>query len=167
MSEIDLSRLAPSDAVVALRSYPRRYRNALRPIDDDEVIELAHRVGPEGRSSIEILSDVTRTLVVLREALHQISVNPTPVLHAAIVDPTERRWETPAPEDLEEGLTLFADEAMAMADAIDGVSTDGWTRTGTIAGRDTTVSAIDVAREAVRVGRSGLTDIERTLAAVR
>lgn len=167
MSDIDLTRLAPSDAVVALRSYPRRYRNALRPIDDDDVAELAHRVGPEGRSSAEILSDVTRTLVVLREALHQVSVNPTPVLHPAIVDPTERRWETPVPEDLDEGLTLFADEATAMADAIQGVATDGWTRTGTIAGRDTAVSAIDVAREAVRVGHIGLTDIERTLAAVR
>lgn len=167
MSELDLTRLAPSDASAALRSYPRRYRAALLPIGDDDVVELAHRIGPEGRSSIEVLSDVTRTLVVLREALHQISVNPTPVLHAAVVDPTERQWDTPPPDDLDDALTLFADEATAMAAAIDGESAEGWTRTGTIAGSDASVSAIDVARDAVRVGRTGLTTIERTLAAVR
>lgn len=167
MSELDLTRLAPSDASAALRSYPRRYRAALLPIGDDDVVELAHRIGPEGRSSIEVLSDVTRTLVVLREALHQISVNPTPVLHAAVVDPTERQWDTPPPDDLDDALTLFADEAVAMADAIDGESADGWLRTGTIAGSDRSVSAIDVARDAVRVGRTGLATIERTLAGVR
>ena len=54
----------------------------------------------------------------------------------------------------------------ALADAIDHVPADGWTRTGSVAGGGT-VSAIDVVREAVRVGRSGLSDIERTLKAVR
>ena len=44
--------------------------------------------------------------------------------------------------------------------------TDGWTRTGTVAGGGS-ISAIEVVREAVRVGRAGLGDIERTLAAVR
>jgi hypothetical protein len=167
MSDIDLSRLAPSDAVAALRSYPRRYRNLLKPVDDDDVIELAHRVGPDGRSSIEILSDVTRTLVVLRDALHKITVNDTPILHAAVVEPGERQWDTPPPDDVDEALSLFEDEANAMADAIAGVSTDSWTRTGTVAGTGTTVTALDVVRDAVRVGRAGLVDIERTLAAVR
>jgi hypothetical protein len=166
VSEIDLSRLAPSDAVAALRSYPRRYRGALRPIDDDNVEELAHRVGPDGRSSIGILSDVTRTMVILGEALHQISVNPTPVVHAAVIDPAERQWDTPPPEDLADALALFADESNALAEAVDHVPTDGWTRTGTVAGGGS-ISAIDVVREAVRVGRAGLGDIERTLAAVR
>jgi acyl-CoA reductase-like NAD-dependent aldehyde dehydrogenase len=167
MSDIDLSRLAPSDAVAALRSYPRRYRGLLRPVDDDDVTEVAHRIGPDGRSSIEIVSDVTRTFVVLGEALHQINVNPTPVVHAAVVDPAERQWDTPPPEELDDALTMFADEANALAEAVSRVATDAWTRTGTAAGTGAVISAIDVVREAVRVGRAGLTDIERTLDAVR
>ncbi len=167
MSDIDLSRLAPSDAVTALRSYPRRYRALLRPLDDDAVDELAHRVGPDGRSSIEILSDVTRTLVVLGEALHQITVNPTPVLHAAVVDPAERQWDTPPPEELDDALAMFDDEATALAEAASRVPSDGWMRTGAVAGTGAAVSAMEVVREAVRVGRAGLNDIERTLAAVR
>jgi hypothetical protein len=167
MTEIDLSRLSPSDAATALRSYPRRYRALLQPINnDDDVEELAHRVGPEGASAVQLLSDVTRTLVILGEALRQIMVNPTPVVHAAVVDPARRQWDTPPPERLGDALALFTDEATTLADAIDRVPADGWTRTGSIAGGGT-VSAIDVAREAVRVGRSGLADIERTLAAVR
>ena len=102
-----------------------------------------HRVGPDGKSSIEILSDVTRTLVVLGEALHQISVNPTPVLHAAVIDPAERQWDTPPPEDLEEALEFFADEAGNLSEAVGHVPAEAWTRTGTVAGGGS-VSAIDV-----------------------
>jgi hypothetical protein len=167
MTEIDLSRLSPGDAAIALRSYPRRYRALLQPINnDDDLEELAHRAGPDGVSAVQLLSDVTRTLVILAEALHQIMVNPTPVVHAAVVDPAERQWDTPPPERLDDAWDLFADEATTLADAIDRVPADEWTRTGSIAGGGT-VSAIDVAREAVRAGRSGLGDIERTLAALR
>lgn len=166
MSDIDLSHLAPSDAVAALRSYPRRYLDVLQPVNDDQTAELAHRIGPDGQSSIQILSDVTRTLVVLGEALHQISVNPTPVVHAAVVDPAERQWDTPPPEDLADALAFFADEAGGLSEAVGHVPAEAWTRTGTVAGGGS-VSAIDVVREAVRVGRAGLSDIEQTLAAVR
>jgi hypothetical protein len=167
MSELDVSRLAPGDAAAALRSYPRRYASLLQPIKDDEDVEaLAHRVGPDGRSAIAILSDVTRTLVVLREALRQIDVNPTPVLHPAVADPERRDWETPPPEQLADALTFFADEATAMADDIDRVSAEGWTRTGTVAD-GAAMRAIDVARESARVGHDGLDDIRRTLDSLR
>jgi len=167
VSELDVSRLSPSDASAALRSYPRRYAALLRPIKDDEDVEaLAHRVGVEGRSPIDIVSDVTRTLVLLSEALHQITVNPTPVLHPAAADAAQRQWESPPPEQLAEVLTLFADQSTALADQIDRVSAKEWTRTGTVAGGDS-LSAIDVVRDAVRTGRAGLTDVERTLGELR
>lgn len=167
MSELDLSRLAPSDAAAALRSYPRRYRSLLQPIKDDESAEeLAHRAGPDGESSIQLLSDATRTLVVLAEALHQITVNPTPVVHAAVVDPAQRQWEMLPPDRLDDALTLFTDEARGLADAIERVPAGEWIRTGSVAGGGS-VSALDVVREAVRVGRQGLGDIERTMAVVR
>jgi hypothetical protein len=167
VSSLDVSRLGPKDAAAALRSYPRRYRALLQPgPDDDQAEELAHRVGPDGESSMQLLSDTTRTLVILAEALHQITINPTPVVHPAVIDPAQRQWEALPPERLDDALTLFTDEATGMAEAIDGVATDSWTRTGTVAGGDT-VSALDVAREATRVGHDGLNAIERTLRAVR
>jgi hypothetical protein len=167
MSELDLTRLSPKEAAVALRSYPRRYRGLLQPIaGDDDSEEIAHRVGPDGRSSIEMLSDVTRTLVLLGEALRQITINPTPVVHAAVVDRALRQWDAPPPERLDDALALLSDEATNLADAIERVSPDSWTRTGTAAG-GAAVTALEVVRDAVRVGHDGLVDIETTLRAVR
>jgi hypothetical protein len=167
VSDLDVSRLAPSDAAVALRSFPRRYRAAIQPVkDDDDVEELAHRVGPDGRSAIQILSDVTRTLVVLADALRQITVNDTPVVHAAVVDPALRHWDAPPPERLDDALVIFDDEATSLADAVDRVPVDAWTRSGSVAGGGS-VTALTVVRDAVRDGRQGLEEIVRTLAAVR
>jgi hypothetical protein len=167
MSELDLTRLSPKEAAVALRSYPRRYRSLLQPIaGDDDAEEIAHRVGPGGRSSVEIVSDVTRTLVLLGEALRQITINPTPVVHAAVVDPTQRQWDTPPPDRLDDALAMFTDEATKLADAVDRVPTDSWTRSGNAAGGDA-VTALEVVRDAVRVGHDGLAGVEQTLRAVR
>ena len=103
---------------------------------------------------------------LLGEALRQITVNPTPVLHAAVIDPALRQWDTPPPERLDDALAYFDSETSSLADAIDHVPVDSWTRTGSVAGGGS-VTAITVARDAVREGRKGLEDIERTLAAVR
>jgi hypothetical protein len=167
MSELDLTRLSPKEAAVALRSYPRRYRELLQPVaGDDNAEELAQRVGPTGRSSIDILSDVTRTFVLLGEALRQITINPTPIVHAAVVDPNQRQWDAPPPDRLDEALALFRDEATALADAVDRVPTEAWTRSGNAAGGEA-VTALDVVRDAVRTGHAGLVDVEATLRAVR
>jgi hypothetical protein len=167
MPALDLSRLVPGDAAAALRSYPRRYREAVEPISDDEdVDELAHRVGPDGRSAIDVVSDVTRTWVVLREGLRQITVADTPVLHPAVVDPAQRQWEMPPPDSVDETLALLSDEAQAFAEAVDRVSAPSWARSGSVPGGERT-TALDLAREAVQVGRDGLTAVESALHAAR
>jgi hypothetical protein len=164
---MDLSRLAPSDASAALRSYARRYREQLAPLAaDEDVEELAHRIGPEARSVIEIVSDVTRTLVLLHEAERQITINDTPVLHPAVCDRTQRHWDASPPERLDDALGLLVDTCTPFAGDVDRVGADSWARTGTIAGGGS-VSAIDVVREAVQVGHDGLDAVARTLAAVR
>ena len=45
MDTKDVAKLSPSDAAVTLRSLPRRFRAALRPVDDDNLDEFAGRVG--------------------------------------------------------------------------------------------------------------------------
>src|SRR4029077_10234551 len=54
MSPLDLSQLSGPDAVVALRSYPRRFREALAPVPDDpDIDELVHRISPDGTATID------------------------------------------------------------------------------------------------------------------
>jgi hypothetical protein len=84
-----------------------------------------------------------------------------PVLPAAITDAGARQWEHPA-DDLEGELTLLADEALALADRIDGAAAGQWTESSTVVG-GTEMTALDLARESVRAGITGLRATERAL----
>lgn len=167
MNALDLSNLTPSDAVVALRSYPRRYRAALAPVDDDESIEeLAARVGPDGHSAVELATDTVRTWTVLGQALHQLLVADTPVIHPAVLDASQRHWDAPVVETVDSVLEQLGDGAGELADEIERMSAEQWKRRATAAG-GASVGALDLAREAVRVGHDNLAAVERTLAALR
>ncbi len=164
---IDLSRMSPNDAVAALRSYPRRFRSVLAPIADDENIEeMAQQAGPDGQSAVEITADVVRTWTVLHEALRQIQVADTPVVHAAVLDPFQRQWEAPVRDTVASVLAHLEDEATSFADDVASTATGEWTRTADVAGGGS-VTALDVVREAVRVGHDDLEAVERTLASLR
>ena len=164
---IDLSRMSPNDAVTALRSYPRRFRSVLAPIADDENIEeMAQQAGPDGQSAVELTADVVRTWSVLREALRQIQVADTPVVHAAVLDASQRQWEAPVNETVESVLAQLDDEATELADMVASTASAEWTRTADVAGGGS-VTALDVVKEAVRVGHDDLDAVERTLQAVR
>lgn len=164
---IDLTRLSPNDAATALRSYPRRFRSAFAPVDDDENLEETARAeGPDGVSAISAASDTVRTWQMLGEALRQIRVADTPIVARAVIDPAERDWETPGPDTVAEVLALLDEGAIALADAAGAMAGDQWTRSADVS-EGGSVTAIDVVKEAVRVGHDGLEQVERTLAAVR
>ena len=60
---LDVSRLSPSDAVAALRSYPRRFRSLLTSFDEDErPDDLVHRAGADGLSAVDHADHVARSL---------------------------------------------------------------------------------------------------------
>jgi hypothetical protein len=164
---IDLTNLSPNDAVAALRSYPRRFRSALAPVAEDEGLEdLAQQVGPDGQSAVELTADLVRTWTVLREALRQIQVADTPVVHAAVIDASQRHWEAPVSESVAGVLELLDDKATALADDVAAVPSHQWGRSAEVAGGGT-VTALEVAREAVGAGHDQLVAVERTLAALR
>lgn len=166
MSGLDLSRESPGDIVVTLRSLPRRFREALAPAEQGEDVDaLAQVVGPDGMSALDHLADTGRTLALLSGALDEVRSGRQPVLHAAVTDPGVRHWETAA-TDLDGELALLADEANGLADKIERVSADEWKQVGRVAGGGE-LTALDLAREAVRVGIDGLHGVERTLAAAR
>lgn len=167
MSVPDVSQLAAPDAVVALRSYPRRIRAAVLPLADDPTVEaLAERVGPEGHSAVDIVVAVTNTWVLLAQALRQILVSDEPVLHAGVLDPSEREWDPPPGTSADGALDRLGDEATVLADAVDGVASRDWSRTGTVAGGGS-ITAIDLVRESVRVGAQGLADAQAAIRAAR
>lgn len=165
--------LSPSDAAVAVRSFPRRFRGVLARPDDatDDAAqadpdELARRVGPDGRSAADHLLAADGVLALLDRALEQVRSDDDPALHPAVRDLGGAWWDdehTPLPALLDQ-LDQTADRAAAR---IDDVPTDDWARQVRVADADATVGVLDVVREAVDVVAGHLRSAERTIAAVR
>ena len=107
---------SPSDAAVALRSFPRRFRSVLQPIDDDHVDEWAHRVGTSGTSAFDHLVQASRGVTVLHQALRQaLNASEPPTLPPAVLDESARAFDTSQGSSVDAELELLADEAEAMA----------------------------------------------------
>jgi hypothetical protein len=164
----DLSRLSVGDAEVALRSYVRRYGAELRAVEgDDRADEIANRFGPGGESALDVVSDVTRTIGLLDHELHEVLTRDDPVLHPATADERQRRWDTPGSETIDEALTFLGHEIDQLLSTMSMVDTgDDWSRSGTAAGGGR-LSALDLVKEAVRVGADGIDRVARILTAVR
>lgn len=162
---MDTSSVSPGDAAVTMRSLPRRYGSALAGAADEDTHELATRTGPDGASALDHLAAAARGTTLLHQALKQVLQQDDPVLVPAVTDPGARAWEHPT--DLEGELALLAEEAPAMADTIDGAHGKDWARTATVAGGGGEVSALDVAREAVRTGIDHLKAAEAAMAEAR
>ena len=154
MSGLDVSRLSPEDIVAALRSYPRRFREVLTSVEPHEVPSEA----------IEHADHVARSLAMLGEAMRQVLVRDDPILMGAVTDDSQREWAHAGAWSIDDALAFLDMEAHALADAVADVpSSDAWTRRGTVAGSRQSVSALDVAREAVRTGSDHLRAAERLL----
>jgi hypothetical protein len=173
VSSLPTDNLSPSDAAVAVRSFPRRFRGVLaRPGDDAaeaagaDPDELARRIGPDGRSAADHLIAADGVLVVLDRALEQVRSDDDPVLHPAVRDLRGTWWD-----DEQAPLPALLDRldqtAARCADRIDRVPADDWARQARVADSDATVGVIDLVREAVDVVAGHLRSAERSIAAVR
>jgi hypothetical protein len=167
MSSLDLSNLSGSDAVAALRSYPRRFRAAVAAIrDDPNAEELAHRIGSGGHSAVDVVLNTKNTWILQGRALHDALVNDEPVLHAGVVHASQREWAALPDDTVGDALAQLDEEAAAVADAVERIHGPDLTRTANVAGGGT-VTVLDLIREAVRTGAEGLRDVETTLASIR
>ena len=166
MAGPDVSHLSADDATVALRSFPRRFRSALAVGDDEDVEELAQRVGPDGASAVDHLVDATSSLMLLGRALHQLVRTDEPLLHPAVGDPTQRQWDPPPGLDVAALLGMLDDEAVELADEVERVGSQDWSRSGRVADGGE-LSALDVVREAVRTASVDLAGVESAMAAAR
>ena len=145
--------MAPEDCEAALRSYPRRFRELFESVDEED---LPHE-------AVEHADHVARSVAMLNEAMRQVLVQDNPTLLPAVTDDGAREWSHAGSSSVDDVLAFLTMECNAMADAVADVPSEAWTRRGTVAGSGASVSALDIAREAVRTGADHLRAAERTI----
>ncbi|CAN5690684.1 hypothetical protein BH24ACT3_BH24ACT3_14070 [soil metagenome] len=168
--------LSPSDAEVALRSLPRRFRTVFAAAGDDgpdepaDPDDVAARVGPDGHSALDHLVHAARTIALLDRALEQLVDESSPTLHPAVADEAGRDWSDAPLRSVDDGLAELTAAAEAMAARFAGVAADDWQRSAPVAGGasgGTAVGALDVLGDAVGTAVARLKAAERTLREVR
>ncbi|MCC5953557.1 MAG: hypothetical protein JJU45_15810 [Acidimicrobiia bacterium] len=162
----DLAQMTPGDASVAMRSFPRRFREILARHDDGDLAELVERSDAAGRCALDLIADTVSTIAFLERSLEKILREDHPTLHPAVVDPGERHWERPADVALDGVLDMLDDACADAARTADAVSLRDWARPGrTPDGRH--VTALDLLREMAKVGSENIRSVDAVLAAVR
>jgi hypothetical protein len=157
----------PADAVVALRSLPRRYRALFAGLGDDESPDaLARRVGAGGRSALDHIATTSRTLTTAHRTLEQVLVSDDPRLDPVDADTHEREAEMQPGGRLEERLSGLQVDSDRLADRSEHLSADDWSRQGRY-DDGTTVTAADVVWHAVDKAVEGLKSAEQTLKEAR
>jgi hypothetical protein len=164
---MDLSKLAPSDIVVALRGLERRYRGLFAGLSEDESPDdVAHRVAG-GWSPIEHIVAGAWGISAADRALAAVLTGDSPVLDPTDVDPAARPKPGAVTGTVHERLAELGLEANAAADRIEATNARDWTRTGVVGGTGRTLTALDLAKLAVDAGVSHLRAAQDVLAAVR
>ena len=163
----DQPDLAPADAAVALRSLPRRFREAIAraagtpPPDgagsDDEpaapptdAIEArAHQLGPDGTSPLEQVAATTAELTLFHRATTAVLSGSATPLHPGVVDRRSREWDVPPGLTVDDAVTLLEHEATGYAALVESAAPREWAKSGPVAGGGS-ISAIALVSEAVR-----------------
>jgi hypothetical protein len=163
---MDLSKLTPADAAVALRGFERRYRGLFAGLGDDESPDdVAHRqVG--GWSAIDHVVAAARAIAAADRALAAVLASDDAQVTAEDVGAAPRPHPGSPTGPLHERLAELGFEAVALADRIGGAHADDWRRTATVSGTGRTVTALDVVRAAVDAGVGHLNAAQKVLATV-
>lgn len=152
--------VSPSDAIVAIRSFPRRFRKllqeALLDLDRGEDI-VRHRPGGSW-SALEITAHTRDALHVFDKRMQRLVTEDGPSLAEAELEVRPTSAHEQGAELVLASLLTTADELGRAAAKVSG---DDWTRTGALG--ETQVSALDVLREAVHEGAHHLRDVEQVL----
>jgi hypothetical protein len=167
---MDLSKLAPSDAVVALRSLERRYRSLLTDLDEDDEspYQIAIRPGADGWSALGHVVAAARAIAASSRALSAVLTRTLPRLDPINVDPAARPRPGPPTGTVHERLAELGLEATRLADRAQRVAPAEWNRQGTVDdGSARQITALDIVRAAVDAGITHLGAAKRTLDEVR
>jgi len=164
---LDYDTVSPGDAVVAVRSFPRRYRALLigpDTDDDDPDAVIRRRPEPTTWSALEYSAHVADVLDEISVAVRRIVVEDQPALTSS--DPDRRVAEKNYNAmDRVEVLGWLDLVCAGLGDQIDGVRADDWTRIGRFDWGDR--DALAMTRNAVHEGSHHLRDVQRVLSQVR
>lgn len=154
--------------MVAVRSYPRRYRGLLAAPGPDDPDAPDHvirrRQHPSTWSALEYTAHVADLLDHIGGAIRRITRENEPTL--ALIDNEARAVEQRYNElPLAEVLGWLDLSCADLASVLESTAAGDWTRIGHLPEGDRT--ALDLARTAVHEGSHHLRDVQRVLAAVR
>jgi hypothetical protein len=157
--------MQPPDAVVAVRSLPRRWRGAFAKAGDEEDREalLRRRPAGSGPSASELACRVAEALALLDGHVRRAKVSEQPDLSPADVDPAAVAACAEGPSDAV--LDHLTGAAEALASTLDGVAPGAWLRPATLDGHLTDLRGL--ARAGAHEGTHHLRDVERVLREVR
>ena len=155
--------LAPQDAIQALRSFPRRYREVIGPFIDDEDV-LQRRPDRSTWSALEYTAHVADILEAMTPQLVEIVQKDDPHTDDPLdqdARAVDRGYNDMEPRDVLDWLTRSANTA---AETCAGFSPDDWSRKAEFPYGQREL--IDVVRNMVHEGVHHLRDVERVLRAV-
>ncbi len=163
----DQPDLAPADAAVALRSLPRRFREAIAraagtpshdgpdaDADDaaaptDAIEARADHVGPDGTSPLERVAATTAELTLFHQATTAVLSGSATPLHPGVLDRRSREWDVPPGLTVDDAVMLLEHEATAYATLVESADAREWAKSGPVAGGGS-ISAVTLVSEAVR-----------------
>lgn len=164
---LDYGTLHPPFAVNTLKSFPRRYTEALesRGTEDHEKI-IRTRPAPEVWSAMEYAAHVADVMEAFTTVVRRMYNEDSPDLSDAFRDQDEQAATDKYNEqDKAAVLARLADGTDRLIDAASDVDTHGWGRTATFSWGDRDL--LTMLQNSVHEGIHHLRDIEKGLAKVR
>jgi hypothetical protein len=162
--------MRPPDAVVALRSLPRRWGELAGMADDDDLDldDLARHPGPDGAGGRTgtAIAHARRTAQALRAATghaRAVRFGDEPQLDP----PTDVEGAGGSSDDrpFDDLLADVGAGADALAAELEAAPAEAWSRTGVLDGRR--IDLVDLARGAVQVGVEGMASARTALEEAR
>jgi hypothetical protein len=165
MERDQLGTLSPADAAVALRSYPRRFREAVEEAQA-RTSELDLLAPPPGhRSPLAIVVAASTALDRLRRGVERALTDEGPSLEPSLLDrgALESTATGQLPRTMDAALRALQDVTSRFGDLAQHTPRREWDR-GALIGQ-TPVTALDLLKDAVAAGRSYLDELIASLAA--
>jgi hypothetical protein len=163
---LDYDTVQPPDAKVAIKSFPRRYREALLPVlagDNGEEV-VRRRPSPTTWSALEYTAHVADLYGLFADVVTRMYAEDHPTID--FWDPDERAASEGYGEmDPQAVLALLASNGERLSAAADRVDADSWHRTAVFPWGERDI--LTMVRNAVHEGTHHLRDVHKVLDAVR